>query len=41
VPPRFSSLISKGSDTWCGIHQGGATLCAWGVSAPTGVPTPE
>jgi hypothetical protein len=39
--PRFSRLINKGSSTWCGTHQGGATLCAYRIAAPSGVPTPE
>ena len=41
LPGGFESILTKGGDSWCGAHQGGATLCAYGVRRLLGVPAPQ
>jgi hypothetical protein len=41
LPGGFESILSEGGEWWCGSHQGGATLCAYGVRRLLGVPAPQ
>lgn len=41
APPLLERVISRNGEQWCGLHPGGATLCARRAGRMTGVPLPK